>query len=206
MEKLIVMIWTLPFVSALIGWVTNFVAVKMLFHPRIPINLGFMKVQGVFPKRKDKLAERLGHIVSKELFNISDLKENLLNDGNKEAIIAVIEVRIDKFLREKLKEAVPMIAMFISDDLITKIKVTLMAEFENSLPEIMNTFAKKLEENVDIEAIVVEKVNNFSMEKLEDIMFSIMKKEFKFIELVGAILGFLIGVVQIALIQFGGFH
>jgi uncharacterized membrane protein YheB (UPF0754 family) len=68
----------------------------------------------------------------------------------------------------------------------------------------MDTFAKKLEENVDIEAIVVEKVNNFSIEKLEDIMFSIMKKEFKFIELVGAILGFLIGVIQIALIQFGG--
>ena len=200
------MIWTLPLVSALIGWVTNFIAVKMLFHPRVPLNLGFMKVQGVFPKRKDKLAERLGKIVGQELFNISDLKENLLHDENKEAIIAVIEVRIDKFLREKLKEAVPMLAMFMSDDLVNKIKTTLMAEFENSLPEIMDTFAQKLEEKVDIEAIVTEKVNNFSMEKLEDIMFSIMKKEFKFIELVGAILGFLIGMVQIALIQFGGFQ
>ena len=198
------MIWTLPFVSALIGWVTNFVAVKMLFHPRVPLNLGFMKVQGVFPKRKDKLAERLGKIVGQELFNISDIKENLLHDENKQAIISVIEVRIDKFLREKLKEAVPMIAMFISDDLIEKIKATLMAEFENSLPEIMDTFSQKLEEKVDIEEIVKDKVNNFSMEKLEDIMFSIMKKEFKFIELVGAILGFLIGMVQIALIQFGG--
>jgi len=200
------MIWTLPFVSALIGWVTNFVAVKMLFHPRVPLNLGFMKVQGVFPKRKDKLAERLGKIVGQELFNISDIKENLLHDENKQAIISVIEVRIDKFLREKLKEAVPMIAMFISDDLIEKIKATLMAEFENSLPEIMDTFSQKLEEKVDIEEIVKDKVNNFSMEKLEDIMFSIMKKEFKFIELVGAILGFLIGMVQIALIQFGGIH
>lgn len=200
------MIWTLPFVSALIGWVTNFIAVKMLFHPRIPINLGFFKVQGVFPKRKDSLAEKLGRIVGQELFNISDLKEQLLHEENRKAIIAVIEVRIDTFLREKLKDAVPMLAMFISDDLVNKIKTTLMAEFENSLPEIMNTFSAKLEEKVNIEEIVKEKVNNFSMEKLEDIMFSIMKKEFKFIELVGGILGFLIGLIQITLIQFGGFN
>lgn len=200
------MIWTLPLVSALIGWITNFIAVKMLFHPRVPLNLGILKVQGVFPKRKDKLAEKLGKIVGQELFNISDLKENMLHEENKEAIIKVIEVRIDSFLREKLKEAVPMIAMFISEDLINKIKTTLMNEFESSLPEILNTFAQKLEEKVDIEEIVKEKVNNFSMEKLEEIMFSIMKKEFKFIELVGGILGFIIGLVQIALIQFGGIH
>lgn len=42
-----------------------------------------------------------------------------------------------------------------------------------------------------------EKVKNFSSDKLEEILYSIMKKEFVFIEIIGAVLGFLIGVIQI---------
>ena len=61
--------------------------------------------------------------------------------------------------------------------------------------DVINTFGKDL----DIEKIVIEKVNNFSSDKLEQILFSIMKKEFRFIEIIGAVLGFVIGLLQILL-------
>jgi len=54
------MLYILPFISAAIGWVTNYIAVKMLFHPREERNLILFKLQGIFPKRKAVLADRLG--------------------------------------------------------------------------------------------------------------------------------------------------
>ena len=47
--------------------------------------------------------------------------------------------------------------------------------------------------------MVTKKVEAFSTEKLEALLTSLMKKEFRFIELVGAFLGFLIGCIQVAL-------
>jgi uncharacterized membrane protein YheB (UPF0754 family) len=44
---------------------------------------------------------------------------------------------------------------------------------------------------------VREKVESFSSDKLEDMLFSIMKKEFRFIEIVGGVLGFFIGLLQL---------
>ena len=76
----------------------------------------------------------------------------------------------------------------------------MVQEFETSIPSILQAFASKLEEKVDIKQIVSEKVSNFSTSKFEEILFSIMKKEFKFIEIVGAVLGFLIGCIQLLLL------
>ncbi|MBL4716313.1 MAG: DUF445 domain-containing protein [Bacteroidetes bacterium] len=196
------MIYTLPIIAALIGWFTNYLAVKMLFHPRKPINLLVLKVQGIFPKRQKDLAEKLGKIVSEELISVNDLTESIQNPENITEVKSVIDQKIDRFLNEKLKEAVPMISMFMSEELLGKIKTSLRTEFESVLPEIIDVVSKKLDQNVNIEKIVYERVVEFSSSKLEQILFSIMKKEFKFIELVGAMLGFIIGLVQVLLINF----
>lgn len=44
-----------PVICALIGWFTNFLAVKMLFHPHKPIKIGPFTIQGIFPKRQSWL-------------------------------------------------------------------------------------------------------------------------------------------------------
>ena len=49
---------------------------------------------------------------------------------------------------------------------------------------------------VDIEKMVTDKVSNFSSDKLEDLLQSVMSKEFRFIEIIGGVLGFVIGLIQ----------
>jgi uncharacterized membrane protein YheB (UPF0754 family) len=53
---------------------------------------------------------------------------------------------------------------------------------------------------MNVESVVREKVEAFSSDKLEEMLLSIMKREFRFIECVGAILGFLIGLTQLAIL------
>ena len=63
----------------------------------------------------------------------------------------------------------------------------------------MKRHYEKLESELNVQEMVTEKVEAFSTEKLEELLTSLMKKEFRFIELVGAFLGFLIGCIQVAL-------
>jgi uncharacterized membrane protein YheB (UPF0754 family) len=188
-----------PFIGAITGWVTNWIAVKMLFHPKEPKNFLFFKVQGVFPKRQKVMAEKLGHIVSSELFSMDDIVEKIRTVDNKE-ILSFVENRIDEFINVKIVATMPMLAMFLNDEIKDKIKSTLLGEIEEVIPSVIESYADKLKNEVDVKEIVYQKVLNFSSDKLEEILFSIMKKEFKFIELLGGILGFIIGLIQTLLI------
>ena len=73
-------------------------------------------------------------------------------------------------------------------------------EIDDAIPEVVDKYIQKTEDNIDIEAIVKEKVVAFSTDKLEAILHDILAKEFRFIELIGAALGFVIGVIQVALV------
>jgi len=194
------MMYLLPFIAAVIGWVTNFLAIKMLFHPKKPIKILGMTIQGIFPKRQKQLAEKLGDVVANELFSIKDIKSKLDDPELTAYAVKVIDEKVDHYLRNKLPESMPMLKMFMNDGLVSSIKTKMVQEFETSIPSILQAFASKLEEKVDIKQIVSEKVSNFSTSKFEEILFSIMKKEFKFIEIVGAVLGFLIGCIQLLLL------
>lgn len=194
------MIYTLPFIAAIIGWFTNYIAVKMLFHPRKRTRILFFHVQGIFPKRQKAIAEKLGSIVSNELFSLDDISQALKGQQNLQSITDIVGEKLDDFLNNKLGSKMPMLAMFLNDSTKATIKNTLLDEFQEMLPEVVDGFVESSKKNIDIEKTVYDKVVDFSTDKLEQILNSILKKEFKFIEILGGVLGFIIGCVQMLLV------
>jgi uncharacterized membrane protein YheB (UPF0754 family) len=189
----------IPVISGFIGWVTNWVAIKMLFHPRNPINFLGIRIQGIFPKRQQQFAEKLGRLVSQELLSFDDIETKINNPENLKKILPQVETHIDHFLRVKLSESMPMISMFIGDKTIDKLKTVFMEELEVLFPKVMKDYSTTLREQLDLEQIVTDKVKAFPSDKLEDILYQVMAKEFRFVELLGAVLGFLIGILQVAI-------
>ncbi len=189
----------IPVISAFIGWVTNWIAIKMLFHPRNPVNVLGITIQGIFPKRQEQFAEKLGKLVSKELLSFSDIEEKISSPDNVKKILPMVETHIDHFLRVKLGETMPMISMFIGDKTIEKLKGTFMDELEILFPKVMKDYSSTLKQQLDLEHIVTEKVKAFSGDKLEEILYQVMAKEFRFVEIIGGVLGFLIGILQVAI-------
>jgi uncharacterized membrane protein YheB (UPF0754 family) len=104
---------------------------------------------------------------------------------------------MEEFLRHKLSEAFPVISMFIGDKTINTVKSAFMKEIETLFPEMMQSYMTKLQSELDLEKIVVDKVNGFSSDKLEEILQRIMNKEFRFVEIIGGVLGLIIGIVQV---------
>lgn len=172
-------------------------ALKLLFHPKKPVNILGYKLQGVFPKRQKQFANTLGQLVSEELLSFNDISSKITSKENISQILPLVEARIDDFLRHRLTEAMPVISMFIGNKTIDKVKKVFMEELEAMFPEMMNQYMGKLQQDLDLEKIVVEKVNNFSSDKLEEVLQKMMNKEFRFVEIIGGVLGFIIGVVQV---------
>jgi len=190
-------LFLIPLISAFIGWFTNWIAIKMLFHPRLPKKILGITFHGIFPKRQKQFAEHLGRLVSKELLSFKDIEEKITHPDNIKKVMPLVDEHIDSFLRNKLAATMPMLSMFIGDKTIAQLKEVFMAELEELFPQLMKNYMNSLQSELDLEKIVINKVAGFSSDKLEEVLNNIMSKEFRFVEIIGAVLGFIIGLLQV---------
>lgn len=192
----------IPLISAFIGYFTNWIAIKMLFHPRQPVRFAGLTIQGIFPKRQQQFAEKLGRLVSQELLSFGDIEQKITSKENLDRIMPAVDAHIDNFLRNRLSDVFPVISMFIGDKTISQLKGVFMEELQNLFPTLMKKYMANLQGELDLERIVTEKVAGFSSDKLEEILQSIMAREFRFVEILGGVLGFIIGIVQVLITFF----
>ena len=193
-------IYLLPILAALIGWATNYLAIKMLFYPHEPKKILGISFHGVFPKRQTQIAESLGELVANELFCIKDVARVIEKLSTQPEAMDEVGKRIEKTIRGKLMSTFPMLSMFLSDEMIEKVTNLFKGELEDFLQASAQGLAAKMEESVDVKSLVKDKVKAFSSNKIEKLLSSFMEQEFRFIEKIGAVLGFFIGCIQVLIV------
>ena len=192
MKQLLIMI----FISATIGWITNWVAIKMLFRPHKEINFGLFKIQGLIPKRRAEIGSGIANIIQNELISVKDVISNIDREEFSKRLDSSIDKVLEKNLKAKVKEKFPVLQMFFTDRMAKDVSNTIKDIIMENQEKIFEIFSNYAEENIDFEVIISDKISNFSLDKLEEIITFLAKKELKHIEVIGAILGGLIGVAQ----------
>ena len=194
------LLYLIPLISALIGWFTNFIAVKMLFYPRQEWNLLLFKLQGIFPKRKEVLARRLGKVVAEELLSSESIREHVANEETHDDLRDAVDKEVDSYLRNRRERLGYRIFQTIfHDKLLEQLKVRILVEVEGMIPNLVHGMGEKIAQ-LDVEDVVSKQVQGFDSRKIEDMLKSILQRELHFIELAGAVLGFFIGVLQVAIV------
>ena len=183
-------------IGAGIGWVTNYVAIKMLFRPYKEINLGLFKIQGLLPKRKHEIGESIAEVIQTELVSLQEILKSLDGEKLEKEMSAVIDRILEEKLQSEITRNFPMLAMFLSSDMLEKIKGIIKNSILENKDNIVEMFSNYLKGTVDFKGIIVKNVDAFSLEKLEEVTYTLAAREFKHIEVIGAILGAIIGFVQ----------
>ena len=190
--KLVIMV----VISAAIGWITNWVAIKMLFRPHNEINLGLFKIQGLIPKRRAEIGTGIANVIQNELISIKDVIANIDREEFSKRLNDLIDDVLEKNLKAKVKEKFPVMQMFFSDKMAKEVSDSIKSIIMGNQEKIFEIFSNYAEENIDFSTIITDKISNFSLDKLEEIINSLAKKELKHIEVIGAVLGAFIGLVQ----------
>jgi len=193
----------IPILSAFIGWITNYIAVKMIFRPRLPRVVFGIKLWGLIPKRKTDLALKIGETVENELISHDDIHMAINSVDFQQELMASVMEPIDNFINKKLKDN-PLLAMFASENIITQLKDTIKNELQKDiLPGFLEKMFVHMEEKINFKEIVRKKVEDFDFERFEQIIYAIASKELRAIELLGAVLGFIIGLLQVGIFYLG---
>eukprot|EP01059_Diplonema_ambulator_P036247 TRINITY_DN897_c0_g4_i1.p1 TRINITY_DN897_c0_g4~~TRINITY_DN897_c0_g4_i1.p1 ORF type:complete len:235 (+),score=72.52 TRINITY_DN897_c0_g4_i1:35-739(+) len=193
-----------PFITLGIGYGTNMVAVKMLFHPKNPKKICCVTLHGIFPKRKSTLAEKVGDTVNTKLLTHALIREWMLKDGFQMSLVPVVEQIVETLLTTGLDEVHPQFGMMLAgaQSLRTKLKQDFVAEVVEALPMLTTKISEQMEKNTKIDEMVRTKIEEMSLDDMEKMFLDFMEEEFKFIEFLGGFLGFFVGLIQALVFYF----
>lgn len=180
-------------IGGFIGYITNKIAIKMLFRPVNPIRIGPITLQGVFPKRKDQMAISLAETIEQELLSKDVIIDTLLSDENLERL----RPRLEETLIQSILDAIPpMMKMFLGEDPATRIRGLLHQQGGTVFADLIDAIKHEGMDSLDIHAIVKERIDSLDFVAFERILFGLMNRELRFVELIGLFLGMVIGLLQ----------
>ena len=167
-----------PIIGAVIGYCTNYIAVKMLFYPRNEVRIGGHKLPftpGAIPKGKPRLAKTVGHVVANTLLTEEDIRQKILSPETEEAVM-------DKVMAElSSKIYVEMGRVCSTYEEYGDLKATLSDTFTD---QIMDSIGK-----IDLKHTVVTEAGRVIKEKVSGTMLAMFLSDEmlnSFIQPVGA--------------------
>ena len=190
----IIRILILAIIGGLIGYLTNVVAIKLIFRPINPIKIPILNTEivGMIPKRKSEIAATIGQIISEQFLSIDEIIDGIITDEDKDNITNYIKLKIKLILDEKMT-LIPGTIKLLVQNYISDI---IEDEIKSSIDELSEEIMIKANNRINIEEIVKNKINELDLYELEEIILTIVKNELRHIEILGLILGFFIGIIQ----------
>lgn len=193
--------WLLiPGIGALIGWLTNWVAVRMLFRPRRPWRIPGtpLFVQGLLPRRRADLARVIAATVERDLLPIDRMLAQWdISELRREIAAAVVERA-----GERLEAGVPrFLPPPLRQPVIDYLRNLIVAESEGFLADLGERLRDLLKDRLKVGELVESQLAALDLGGLERLVVSVAARELRHIELLGGILGFAIGLIQVLIMQ-----
>ena len=190
----IIKILILAVIGGLIGYITNVIAIKLIFRPINPIKIPILNIEiiGLIPKRKVEIATNIGTIIEDQFLSVDEIIDDMITHKDKQDIIDYIKVKINLMLNEKMT-LIPSTIISLAQNYISEI---IEEEIREAIDDVSEEIISKAKSRINIKEIVENKINELDLYELESIILQIVKNELKHIEILGFILGLFIGVIQ----------
>ena len=190
----IIRILILAVIGGLIGYITNVIAIKLIFRPINPIKIPILNIEiiGMIPKRKTEIATNIAKVVEEQFISVDEITDNIITEQDKQHIIDYIKVRVKLILSEKMT-LIPSTIRNLVQNYVSEI---IEDEIREGIDELSEEMIIKTKNRINIKEIIENKINELDLYELETIILQIVKNELRHIEVLGLLLGFFIGIVQ----------
>jgi len=201
----------MPFMSGLVGYGTNWLALKMTFYPlefwgieilRIKDQpLGLFGWQGIIPTKAAKMAGTCTELMTTKLINVKQVFSRLEPGEFSKVMEPGLISMMDTIINETATSYVPSIWEFLPDNVRDECVLKALEESPQFLTSFMEDVKEHIDDIFDLKHMVIEHcVANKQL--LNNIFMECGDKEFKFIEVSGFYFGFLFGLAQMIIFYF----
>ncbi|MGB5349669.1 MAG: DUF445 family protein [Polyangiales bacterium] len=190
--------WILPAAGFFVGYLTNWIAIKLVFAPREPVKIGPLTVQGLFHKRQTEVAEAFGRTVATRVLNADNIVTTVMQSEGAAHMNRIVEHRIGELISKY--EAHPLAAMVLPQEKRPALRAELLERIQTEWPKPGGFFHTFAAESVDLQGELERRMKALDRESYEGVLRpAFQQDEWKLIA-AGAVLGTIAGVLQLVFI------
>ncbi|WP_422204846.1 DUF445 domain-containing protein [Mycobacterium sp.] len=194
--------WIMPGFGFVTGFASDWLALNLIFIPREPKKLlGFIPVQGVLHAQREQVTRDYARLLANDLFSADVLLEAILNGPTSERLFAAVEKEVSAAFDAQTGVARPVITLAIGTQRYREAKDAVVRMVVERLPDTMQEAKDYTAKTLDIENLIVEKMNKLTPDQYEAILRPVFKDDEMLMVMVGAVLGFFVGELQVVLVE-----
>lgn len=193
-------VWVMPIFGGLTGWLSDWLALRMVFSPKEPTRyLGVFEWQGLFLKRRREVAAAYGAFIATEIVTPKNILESVLRGPLSDRMLAVIQKQVQAAVDEQAGLAKPLIVLAVGSAQYQAMKRRIAEKILARLPAALKHVEKYAGEAMDLRNTLVLKMQQLSPEEFERLLRPAFQQDEWILIAVGAVLGFLVGELQVFL-------
>ncbi len=193
--------WLLPVGGLVVGYLTNFLALKLIFRPVHPVKIGPFSIQGLFMKRQNEVAEEYAKILSKELLTAEHIFAFIVETNSMEHIAELcrkqVKTMVDTTTGSTRKT---LLQLTVGNRKYERIKHLAAEMLVEELPSSIASMFVYADRSLAIEDTLSSKLKSLSKHEFEDVLHPIFQEDEVVLIIVGAVLGAVAGFIQMAFI------
>jgi uncharacterized membrane protein YheB (UPF0754 family) len=194
--------WVLPVAGFLVGYVTNWLAMNLIYEPREPVQIGPFKIQGVFIKRQREVATQFADVIADRVLTPENMVQHISEGPNRQRLLDILEGQVEESMQEYERDA--MVAMLVSKDKLEEAKADLLGRVRNADMTDSRQIKTFANQSRKIHAQMEANLGALDADQFGGILRPVFQKDEWKLILAGGVIGTGIGALQVVLL-FGGF-
>lgn len=197
--------WIMPAFGFGIGSVSDYIALNMLFRPVYRKKyLGLFPFRGLLHDQREKITRDYAKILAQDLFSPDILFDAVLTGPGADKLFALAAKEIQAAIDSQLGAAVPFVKLVVGGQRYNALKGTVVDTVLARLPETLALAEVYAKDMMDLDKIIVDKMSQLTNEEYESILRPIFKDDEKLVIAVGAMLGGIVGEIQVQIMELFG--
>jgi uncharacterized membrane protein YheB (UPF0754 family) len=197
--------WIMPAFGFAVGFLSDFIALNMLFRPVQPKKvLGFIPFQGLLHAQRDKITRDYAEILAKDLFSPEILFDGVIKGPGADKLFALAAKEVDAAIDAQTGIAGPIVVLAVGTKRYRALKDRVVELVLERLPSTLLEAQEYATSVIDLENTIVEKMNQLTNEQYESILRPVFKDDEPLMIAIGGVLGGVVGEMQVLMIEHFG--
>ncbi len=194
-------IWIMPVFGFITGFVSDWLALNMLFRPKERRSFLGISFQGVLQVKREEITRDYAEIMATDLFAPSVLFEAVLTGPGADRLFAMVQREVSDALDQQTGRAQPLLQLTVGTQRYRRLKQRISDRVIERMTDSFSDFEAYAARQLAVEELLQDKMNQLSNDEFESIMRPVFKDDEWLMISVGAVLGFLVGELQVEMIH-----
>lgn len=189
--------WILPIAGVIVGYLTNWIAVKVIFLPVRPVRIGPFRLQGLFMKRQHEVARVYSRVIADDIVNLVNIGEQLLTGPRSDRTRRMIEDALRPAIDQSLGPARGAVRVAVGTREYDAIRQSVATEAVDYTMTPLTDPAFNEQQSQRIYDLLVVRMRDLPPDDFAEMLRAAMREDEWMLLALGSVLGFCAGLLQL---------